>query len=609
MRLSEIAITYLWHLGMLVAFYGWGSGLCHLLRYDLPVWITTTVGLCVYLFLAAAIAVLGLLEPPLFLGLLGAGLLFAYLIGKKSISELIRARPAMLLSVGVYLLVLTLVGLATWERHDDELAYAPLAKSLLAEGGFAQPLAIRAAMGLGGQTILQATALLPGNWAALPVGDAFLTVSVLALALLEAAGRRRSDTRDGLVLCVIVLALLVPTYSLNSAPTVLGALPLLLILSLGSGRAGPGVFDWRAALLMALAVWGAGSLRVFWGAVAALLVLGIVAGRFDRPASRVRWIGTIGGLSLLFAIPSLFTSWSQYGSPFPQAFPAHHIAAYTHLMHDDWAGVLVSVCNVLMFPATLGMLLGAGVLAYVVPATRPGIGGLVLGFLIIVVASSGLDQLNIERYGRAPLVAGVGFAALWLVSERAVEQESPLSAHAFQLLPLFFIGGIFWSGVQVSEMSSRLDQLSMHQLITPEWVYRNISPSQEIAEAVESIPVGSTVLDLTSFPRSSDHGKHEILIADVLTSVRAIQVESGAAFIASLKDLGIGYLLFTDPAHDPGIRNISSLSDDSLAYVGSYYRRPGGYVERERKLARVLEELWQAHETRKFGIIGVLPIQ
>lgn len=543
MTFSFLIAFLLWNFAMTLSCLGLGSLLA---RWLLPSasdpFVRIALGLSAQILLGGLLALTGLFLPPVCWAIWALGLLAAL----PELPPLFRG----LGGKGMLWLVLAVVGISVIgisrlyvvDPSDDEIAYFPLVADLLARGVADQPLSLRAALGFGGQTVLQAIFSLPGNIRFAAAYDWFLP----AVAFLFLGVKHREIFKEsfGAVLVgAFALLLLLPYGSWNSTPSLLAVLPLVALTRL-EFKAAP----WRTALICALLVAGAAALRPFWAVAGGLIV-------FFQCLAASDWKWKSRGLCLLiaslgsiaFILPYLVSQILQFSTPSTLLLPGNIVADYLRYPNPNPLVGLATIVAACLHPEALGLLFCAIAFLYWKPSLAPVTLALLFLFFFVCFQCGDLDANYAVRYGKPFLLTIVLLAYLSVFDkESASRPTAPL---------LLLASGLIWSGAALPGLRNSWQIATATPLAT---AYDSLDQAGKIAGAKELqdlIPAGEKILALNSFPRHLDFRRNPIVLGDLPGTIHLLPVSSRERLFDSCRRLGIQWIIASDPKSDPGYRS------------------------------------------------------
>jgi hypothetical protein len=222
-----------WLAMLCFALSGWGWIVARALRIaDVDFGLRAVWGVAGYLAIAGLLVMLGVCSRPVVLALIGVGLagfawrewvtpdpLWQVALGA---GHTLRERPiagyvAIAIGAAVALHVVGAVAYLDRNPWDDDIAYTPLLKRLLAAGDLVEPFSFRRLASYGGQTVLQALVGARGNLASIHALDRGLGFALVAMLLVGHARERRVPG-FWLALAALVV-LLAPEPAINTAAT------------------------------------------------------------------------------------------------------------------------------------------------------------------------------------------------------------------------------------------------------------------------------------------------------------------------------------------------------------------------------------------------------
>ncbi len=571
---------FLWNLALPIFMAGWGHLLAHGLRLSLSIFSKFALGLCLAVFVGGALAALGLFRPILLWGFIAVGLVGGALALRDIFTEFSRATGVFFAMGLAFVGIVSVTRFYVLDAGDDELVYFPMALDLLAQGRLAQPLALRAALGYNGQTVLQAFFFLPGD---VRYGAAYDFVLPAVALLAEMCCRQRafSMPRGAVLLAIAFFLFLLPYGAWNSTPTFLAVLPLgALILDRPTGNARHG---WVASGLL---IAGAGALRTFWAIPAALIVaLPLVTPPLSRSFPQ-QWRAVLFSafMSLIGIAPFLLLQWRLFHTPCVQLFGGTVHPDYLRFANENPLVGLAAAVEALVWPEMLALLLFSAGLIFWNRELRAPASALILMAGFVAYESSDLDGSYAVRYSKPFLLtmATVGF----LGALRQIEKEktSPEAISAFWIIPI--AGCLLWA-----PMGAQTLRGAYAAAVANEWgdvygYWEAVGRAARPIELQEGIPPGDAILALSSFPRHLNFRRNRIFLGDIPGSIESLDIRDMEAFWRSCRSLGIRWVVVSDPAKDLGFRNESYPHQKHRYYQRRWLADRHRFIELNKELFR-----------------------
>jgi hypothetical protein len=436
----------LWSFVIFASFWGYGEALRRALKRpefdDLGWGLTAAWGMAVTLAIGGFLMMISLAKSPVLtvVVLLGAAFAAYYIAelltqstnpskpSKKSKSSEQNAREKTLVkenkgqrrfdpvSVFLYALPWSFAALAfatavAWPHHidpnDDLVCYLMLPKKILATGTLIEPFSFQRAGTFGGQAILQALAMIPGNELNGHVPERGLSMLVIFGILLGVCRRLPMPYSIAAVLLLICFWFVpVPRISTNGAMTG-GCLLLALVDSLHRVRSSDSSkWNWRLLLPGALLAAGACCIKptyavVIAGIFAALFIASFFIGK-PWPEKMVAFRNLIltGAICIAILVPFSVVLYQSNGTPMVPPISGFVSKAFQTYDHPEFSKNLQALFAFLSVPNTLA------ILAMLLPiflfaGPKEGlwvIGGIFAGFVVIVIRFGALAYLDLYRY-------------------------------------------------------------------------------------------------------------------------------------------------------------------------------------------------------------------
>jgi hypothetical protein len=476
----------LWSLVIFASFWGYGEALRRALKRpefdDLGWGLTAAWGMAVTLAIGGLLMMLSLAKAPVLTGvvLLGAALTAFYIAEiftkatnpskpskkskspkqnareKSSIKENTvkpRFRPVsiFLYSLPWALAVLAFATAVAWPHHidpnDDLVCYLMLPLKLLATGTLIEPFSFQRAGTFGGQAILQALAMIPGNELNGHVPERGLSMLVVFGILLGACKRLRMPYSISAVLVLICFWFVpVPRISTNGAMTG-GCLLLALLDSLHRVRSSVSSnWNWRLLLPSALLAAGACCIKptyavVIAGVFAALFIASFfLAKPWPEKMVAFRNLILIGVICTAVLIPFMVVLYQSNGTPMVPPISGFVSKAFQTYDHPEFSKNLQALFTFVSVPNTLAILaMLLPIVLFAGPKERLWmIGGIFAGCFVIIIRFGALAYLDLYRY-LYPILVPV---FLWYLAMALKTAASAAPGAGFLRHPLTISSGI-----------------------------------------------------------------------------------------------------------------------------------------------------------------------
>ncbi|HVJ92072.1 MAG TPA: hypothetical protein VM580_19860 [Labilithrix sp.] len=319
-------------------------------------------------------------------------------------------RIVALMAIGALVLAIHyLAGIA--ESHtnpyDDDIAYLPFVKKLLATGTVLEPFSFRRLSALGGQTIFAALVWLRADAAQSNTFDRSMCVLMIA-ALVAGHAFRRRRVPPLVIAAALAMLLTMPLTAINTASYYSGvAFFLGLYRSLVWASEHEDRAAWRTALPLALVAATACTLRQNYLPIPVFVFASAYAVRLwnTRTARALIEPMWVAGLTLACLVPWLFVAWQSNRTFLYPIMPGTFNKALA-LNASDWSIFRELKMNVGVFlegmPArSCALFVVAWAFSHEREDRRPLLAfaiGIALGFLAVVHGFSQSDPGNIGRY-------------------------------------------------------------------------------------------------------------------------------------------------------------------------------------------------------------------
>jgi len=349
MALTGYVIEFAWGFMVLAALVGWGGVVARLFGASSPRpdWgLAAGWGMAAMLAAGGVLALVGLARPWLLVTLVvvGAGLATRRLLAGPPPMPADRRRWWLLAVVAVPLLT-RYAGAVTHQAlscSDDDIAYFAFVARLLDTGTLIDPFSLRRLSAYGGQTFLQALAMVVGdedNGYLLDRGVAFIVVFGLVIGYFRDPRRSGDSALEPVhYLVTLVLVVILPLPLLNSSSHVT-ALAMALTLFRSLERMPPGgaspAWLWLAGLVAA----GAASLKatalvMAAATLAAWWLIGVWRERGDW-RRHGRAAAHLGGAALAFLGPWMALLYRSSATPLFPLFQGHHRPGFAATYSGD----------------------------------------------------------------------------------------------------------------------------------------------------------------------------------------------------------------------------------------------------------------------------------
>jgi hypothetical protein len=569
-RTGEIRGAALWGAILLTSFAGWGTWLANrlvtALDVDLP--LRAAWGMALTIAAGGLLALVGLARRPLLIVWTAGGLALAADAAVHRVAErgrrtwaLLREagwQAALAIALGAVTLFLALgaVGHSFPNPSDDWPAYLPLVHKLLQTGTLIEPFSVRRLAAYGGQTLLQAFALVVARDTQIQLLDGGICL-VLAVGLVFGVVRATRHMSWTVLLLVACVPLMLPDNRANSASEISGVVGFLALWRTIALFDQAGRRDRGAALLIALAAAAVATLRQNYlpavGCVLLALLLpaegGAVSARERRRFLGVVALGTLvclapwallalrSGHTFLFPIVHGNYDPLRGGISLPAPWHERLKFCFADALHNEPVNVMPLV--LIGLPAAAA---GAG--------RRAALGlwaGTMLAFGLLAWSLPESDTYTIARYDLAYAVALVMVAGL-AAAAAPDETQRARRAPALALLVVALAAQIHGNhGALLKSLNGALDRL---RSIDPSPA--NVTAKSDVELRMQAaVPPGARLLVLIERPFLLDFRRNPIDLLDepgAASPAPGIPLARGAdATAAYLLANGIRYFAFTRP--------------------------------------------------------------
>jgi len=572
----DIITVFTWQLVVVIAMFGIGAQFCATTNAKCPIWVAVAVGLCTALCIGGIGTLFGLFNLYTNIVLIVTGNVLA--LKNRALLQSLLIFKKYLIFIGLGLIIVTVTGMNIWDIGDDEMAYAPLVKSLLAEGTFSQTTSMRYGFGLGGQTIFQGFSYISGVWGAIGVPDAFFTFILMALALVENTKATTKSLRNLYIISVPILAL--PLFSWNTAPTIIGAILLIAILECSKGR---------HYFLTAVLITGLASLRTYWGAVGFTLFLVVQLSQYTKPRDLVG-ILQVSAYGAILSLPFCWQTYRAFGTPLTLLYTGNIIPSFINGASLDKSNGLVTIFNYGFQQhifATICIAVGLATNKY----NKAFCFVCAAATIVVLLGTSGLTLAYTNKYTLA-LVS----APIILFGIKNTNRTLPAI--------MLCICSLTWIPITLSTYGSALQQFTKAKFSTKESNITIFPYMNQLDIVIDSLPKNTVIANLTSFPKIGNYRSHKIRILDLPEAIKTIDISNEASFLATLKNIGADYLVFLNPELDIGYRGnrFQKLTEDTKAEAFSTW------LKEEKRLTALINKLWANPKTYKQGIVGTIKL-
>lgn len=571
-RFGEVGAAAIWGLTIVLCFTGWGALVARRLAPGLAVdWgLQTAWGLAATVAAGGLLCFCGVARGPVLLVWIFAGLALAIREmltvgwpcrdGRRPWVELPLGWEAFLVAGTVAVTLYVYVGSAARtipNPNDDWPAYLPFIRRLLQVGTFVDPFSVRRMASYGGQSYLQALALLVAGNAQIQIFDGGICLLLLVGMILGFARDARQVSWMVLVLvCVVVLML--PDNRANSASELSGVMGFVAAWRTLVWVERRGLRGVRAALLSALPIAAVATLRQnYLPVVAALLGALLLQGaRADESWRDRRWhFGRVALLTAACLLPWAALSFrSNHTFLFP-IFAGNYDPNYAGITAPASWDMRVKFYFGVLFHTdpirTMPLLLLAGPAIAAGAQRQASLGlwaGTMLAFAMLALSIPDGDNYTVARYDFAYVVAfaiGVGLAA----SESGPEAVSRRDLTSFGLVIAGLalqIYGNYGSGLRTLNLP--LERIGATQGAGPSPL--DVAPEDE-RRLQQAVPAGQPVLVMIERPYLLDFARNRIVLFDQPGAVAprpGVPLQAGGEKVAEyLVRQGLRYLAFSRP--------------------------------------------------------------
>ncbi len=572
----EVRAAAVWGAVLLLGFAGWGD----LVRRALAPGAEIDWGLRAAWGLALTIAVGGLL---CLLGAARRPALVAWTCGGVALSAQALARrrrpgvagdgsdpPFTLASAGWDLLPVIGVACVTAfvylgaaghtfpNPSDDWPAYLPFVRKLLQTGTVIEPFSVRRMAAYGGQTLLQAFALVVAGETQIQIFDGGICV-VLTIGLIIGFAREARDVVWTFLTLTALAVLMLPDGRANSASEMSGVVAFVAVWRTWTFLDRRGMRGRAAALLAALPLAAVATLRQNYLVPAAMMLFALLArggagrsGATERWEDRVRFFWRValltGGCLLPWLILALRSNHTflfpifhgNYhpeagGISIPTAWHERLKAGFSTVFHDK---PLPTLLFLLALPAA-----AAG------PSRRATLGlwlGTMVGIALLCWSLPDTDNYTIARYDFA-FVVGLAVVAGLAAAEGASETVAKRSLAAAGVIATALALQIYGNyGAITKTLDEVVDRIHAPEI--PAQVTADAGRERRMQAAV---PPGAALLVMIDRPYLLDFARNPIELLDqpgAASPAPGLPLLAGSAKVAAyLQALGIRYLAFVRP--------------------------------------------------------------
>jgi hypothetical protein len=437
-RAGDIKGPALWGVMLLVSFAGWGAWLARRLMrgVDLDLALRAAWGMALTLAVGGLLALVGLARRPVLIVWTAGGLVLAASAAVQRVGDRARRARELTREAGWYTLLAAALGGVTLflalggvahsfpNPSDDWPAYLPLVHKLLQTGTLIEPFSVRRMAAYGGQTLLQAFALIVARDTQIQLFDGGICL-VLAVGLIFGAARATRGSSWTVLLLAACVPLMLPDNRANSASEVSGVVGFLALWRTIAVVDQSGRRDRGAAWLIGLCAAAVATLRQNYLPAVACVLLALLSpvegddGQVVSPAERRRFFGAVAlaGAACLapwallalrsghtFLFPFVHGNYDPMrgGIAVPTPWYERLKFCFGHALHGEPVNVMPLV--LIGLPAAA---VGAG--------RRAALGlwvGTMLAFALLAWSLPGSDSYTIARYDLGYAVALVMAAGL-----------------------------------------------------------------------------------------------------------------------------------------------------------------------------------------------------
>ncbi|MEW5855560.1 MAG: hypothetical protein AB2A00_42695, partial [Myxococcota bacterium] len=461
-----------------------------------------------------------------------------------------RKQWPVVVAVGLLCVVVAALWLSGFKRTfysmwDDHNGYLPLSIQLLQRGDLIHPFSIRRMHAYGGQTYLDALALLRFDVMQLHGVDMGLALAWVAL-LLVGSWRYWRPRRRWLLPVALAFVLVIQHTRPNLSSLMTGVVALLGLLRTlqwlwPRHLAGP-----RAALLLALVVTQAALLRVSYVPAAGLMVLLAYLSR-----RRVRELLMLGGVCTVLLVPWAISLWQSSGTPLFPVFKGHLTSRTNNFdlyrfgsALWDWYLLVFRSDQTISVYAKLSLLLAAPLVLRTRPRLRPehlAWMACLATYLFSIARYHHSDQGHMDRYNM-PFVCVASLAVLLAVAR----SRSSLSTRV--ALALALVAG----AAQLSKSGTNLKYIQEALAFLPKRCAAGPTRAEPLyARLQAAVPAGAPVVAMVEYPWMLDAARNKVLFLDSLGFAApppGIPFDDGPdAIRAYFRGLGLRYMVAVDP--------------------------------------------------------------
>jgi hypothetical protein len=577
-RFGEVGAASIWGLAIVLCFSGWGALVARRLAPGQVVdWgLRTAWGLAATVAVGGLLCFCGVARCPILLVWIFAGIALAiremlvvgwpWRDGRRPWAELPLGWEAVLVAGIIAVTVYVYVGSAARtipNPNDDWPAYLPFIRRLLQVGTFVDPFSVRRMASYGGQSYLQAMALIVAGNAQIQVFDGGICLLLLIGLILGFAREVRQVAWMVLVLvCVVVFML--PDNRANSASELSGVMGFVAAWRTLVWVERRGLRGLRAALLSALPIAAVTTLRQnYLPVVAALLGALLLQGAREDESwrDRRRHFGQVALLVGACLLPwATLTFRSNHTFLFP-IFHGNYDPAYAGITAPSpWDVRLRFYFGALFHNEpihTMPLLLLAGPAIAAGANRRASLGlwvGTMVAFAMLALSLPDSDNYTIARYDFAYVVAftiAIGLAA----SENVPGPVSTRDVTTFGLVIAGLALQIYGNhGSGLRTLTITLERIGAMQGAGPSPL--EISPEGE-RRMQQAVPAGQPLLVMIERPYLLDFSRNRIELFDQPGAVSprpGVPLKAGGEKVGDyLVGQGIRYLAFSwpDKANQP----------------------------------------------------------
>jgi hypothetical protein len=573
----EVRTVAVWGAVLLLGFAGWGD----LVRRALAPGADIDWGLRAAWGLALTIAVGGLLcllgaarRPALVAWTCGGVALFAQALARRrwpGVAGDGSARPFTFGGAGWELLPVVGVACATVfvylgaaghtfpNPSDDWPAYLPFIRKLLQTGTVIEPFSVRRMAAYGGQTLLQAFALVVAGDTQIQIFDGGICV-VLIIGLIIGFAREARDVIWTLLTMAALLVLMLPDGRANSASEMSGVVAFVAVWRTWTFLDRRGMRGRGAALLAALPLAAVATLRQNYLVPAAMMLFALLARGGTGPSDatlrwedRVRFFWRVALSTGACLLPWLILALrSNHTFLFPIVHGNFHPEAGGISVPTAWhdrlkTGFWAIFHDKPIHPTLLFLVALPGAASRANRRATLGLWlGTMVGFALLCWSLPNTDNYTIARYDFA-YVVGLAVVAGLAAAEGASETLAKRSLTAVGVIATALALQIYGSREAIIKT---LDEV-VDRLNAPDIPGQVVADPGRERRMQAAVPPGAPVLVMIDRPYLLDFARNPIELLDqpgAASPAPGIPLLAGSARVAAyLQSLGIRYLAFVRP--------------------------------------------------------------